>query len=616
MEPAQALLLISSGLASVSRIADRLIRFFIAARSLAGARQVFAKAANPSIYTWHAIIAAHTELGESRRALDLYARMQEQGGMAANRFIFLCVLRACSICRDAGSGRRIVDAIVRAGMEADLALANSMLDMLSKCGSLGDAIRMFERLRSAKKTDVASWGAMMAGFAAHDLGSEALQLFESMESCGFAPNAVTFLCALRACSCIEALEEGMLLHDRANRMSLESDPAVGSALIDMYAKCGDLRGSMSVFHRLPDRDVVSWSAMISAYAERGQGEAALELYREMLAEQAIEPSKVTFLSALKACAALPTGGLPQGKLLHAQIVMMVLVQGQDEHDVALGNALVDTYAKCGGLDEARRVFDAMPHRDGISWNSIIQGYVERDLCVAALDLYRRMRKEAASAANRVTFPIVLRACSGTRSVAEGRQIHDEIVRKQLERDLAVETALVDMYAKCGAMEEARRAFDSMQSGKDVVLWGTIFGGYAQRGDWEAARRSFVDMQSQGLRPDGWIFSSILSACSHAGEVDQGRWYFASMIRDHAIRPMPDHFNCLIDLLGRAGRLEEANDIVQSLPAALDVDGWTSLLTNCKMYGHRKLGADCFHEAAHLESSCASGFVLASNLFAE
>ncbi|MCO5588717.1 hypothetical protein L7F22_042676 [Adiantum nelumboides] len=574
-------LLTNSGLTSIAYVGDYLIRFFTSCKCLSEVHQIFCKVSRPSVYTWHAIISAHIKLGEGARGFELFLRMQEEG-VEPNKFVYLCVLKICGSEKGAKEGRLIQDKIIRSGHESDLAIQNTLVDMYSKCGSLEEAYCVFNRLQ---ERSIVSWGAMIAGYAAQGLGVAGLESFRNMWQEGFMPNSVIFLCALRACGCIGALEQGRLLHKEVIHVGLQLDEVVGSAIIDMYLNCGSLADANRVFEYLPSKDVVLWSVMIQGYADEEQGESALSLYASMLSAD-IKPSKLAFLGILKACWVV--GILRQGRLMHARVIWH-----NYESDLVVANALIDMYAKCGSLDEARNVFDDMSSKDEVSYNSMIQGYVQQELGLSALNLYSTMQHRHI-VPNRVTFLTILKACSSVRALVEGREIHADVIARELGSDLTIESALVDMYGKCGSMGEACRVFETIPK-RDVALWGTMFGGYAQSGDWELARKHFSNLRKFNLRPDAWIFSSILAACSHAGKVDEGRWYFTSMVCEHGIKPSTDHFNCMIDLFGRAGRLEEARDMFQSMPQKLDGNGWTALLTSCRLYGNKELGNEWFAE---------------------
>ncbi|KAH7331743.1 hypothetical protein KP509_20G048700 [Ceratopteris richardii] len=576
------LFLTESGLVSVSYVADHVIRLFATHRSLAEACQVFYKVSSPSVYTWHAIISAHMKLGQGNKAFDLYVMMQKLG-IEANKFVFMCALQICGCEKGASTGRIIHDELIKSGYELDLSIQNTLVDMYAKCGSLAESCSIFSK---QQERNIVSWGAMIAGYAAHGVGIEGLETFRRMYQKGFMPNSIIYLSVLKACGSIEALEQGRLLHMEIIRDGMHLDEVVGSAIIDMYLKCGSLLDADTVFEDLAIKDVVSWSAMILGYADQGHGQKALNLYSDMLSED-ICPNKLTFLGVLKACWLV--GNLRQGLYMHSEVVSQSL-----DSDLVVANTLIDMYAKCGALNEARHVFDLLSSKDGVSYNSMIQGYVQNEHSLPALDIYSSMRCRGIRP-NKVTFPTILKACSNIRALIEARQIHANVITEEFDNDSTIQSAIVDMYAKCGSMVEAINMFERMQS-RDIVLWGTIFTGCAQSGDWQLARQYFLKMQGYNLKPDAWVFNSILTACSHAGEVNEGRWYFLSMIHDYRIKPSADHFNCIIDLLGRSGRLDEASDFFQSIPEQLDINGWTALLTSCRSYGNNKLGNECFSEA--------------------
>ncbi len=256
------------------------------------------------------------------------------------------------------------------------------------------------------------------------------------------PDSFTFVQVIKACAGLGRLEDGKLVHKQLIQIGCECNIFVGSSLVDMYAKCGSIEEAWKVFNKMPSQ---TWTTMILGHVQCGQGQKALELFRQMQQED-VRPSSVTFVGVLKACASV--GAIEEGRCVHQQIIQSGL-----ESDVFVGNSLVDMYAKCGSMEDAWRVFNKMPSRDVITWTAMIFGHVKCGQRQKALELFRKMQQEGVQP-NIVTFVGVLNACASLVALEEGRCAHEQIIQSGLESDVFVGSSLVDMYAKCGSMEDA------------------------------------------------------------------------------------------------------------------------------------------------------------------
>uniref|UniRef100_UPI0040747504 Synthetic PPR-DYW protein n=1 Tax=synthetic construct TaxID=32630 RepID=UPI0040747504 len=452
---------------------------------------------------------------------------------------------------------------------------------------------------------VFSWNSKIRGYARNGQPEEALSLYSQMRRSGIKPDNYTFPFVLKACASLSSLKEGKQIHGHVIKSGFESDVYVQSALIDMYAKCGELEDARKVFDEMPERNVVSWNAMISGYAQNGQSEEALELFREMQ-QEGIKPSEFTFCSVLSACASL--GSLEMGKQIHGYVI-----KSGFESIVFVGNALIDMYAKCGSIEDARKVFDEMPERTVVSWTAMISGYAQNGQSEEALELFREMQREGVKP-DEVTLPSVLSACANLGALEQGKQIHAYVIKSGFESDVFVGSALIDMYAKCGSIEDARKVFDKMPE-RDVVSWNAMIAAYAQHGHGKEALQLFQQMQQEGVKPSEVTFTSILSACSHAGLVDEGHHYFESMSPDYGITPRVEHYGCMVDLLGRAGRLDEAEDLIKSMPFQPNVVVWGTLLGACRVHGDVERGERAAERILELDPESAAPYVLLSNIYA-
>jgi len=317
-----------------------------------------------NIFSWNKRLARCVKAGQYEKTIELFQQLQQEG-VSPDKFTFVPVLNACANLRALQQGRHVHEQIIQSGCQSDVFLGSSLANMYVKCGRLEDAWRVFNKMPSH---DMVSWNVMIVGHVKSGKAQKALELFQQMQQEGVKPGPVTFAGILNACASVGALEEGRHVHKEIIENGCESDGFVGNSLIDMYVKCGSMEDAWRVFNRMPLRDVVSWTSMLLGHVKSGQGQKALELYRQMQLE-GVQPDSVTFVGVLNACASLMA--LEKGRLAHEQII-----QSGCELDVFVGSSLVDMYVKCGSMEEAWRVFKKMPSRDVVSWNVMIMGHVK------------------------------------------------------------------------------------------------------------------------------------------------------------------------------------------------------------------------------------------------
>ncbi|CAK9854889.1 unnamed protein product, partial [Sphagnum jensenii] len=419
-------------------------------------------------------------------------------------------------------------------------------------------------------------------------------LFQQMERECMTPSTFTFVTVLKACAKLGLLQEGKRIHTQILQKGCESDIFVSTSLVGMYTKCGSLEDACKVFDRMSSHDVVSWTAMISGHVKHGQAQKALELYHQMEEEEAqmerecMTPSTFTFVTVLKACAKL--GLLQEGKRIHTQIL-----QKGCESDIFVSTSLVGMYTKCGSLEDARKVFDRMsshdvvswtamisghvkhgsleeaqrvfnrmPRHNVVSWNAMILGHVKSQQAQQALELYKRMQSEGVQP-DSVTFVGVLNACASVMGLEEGRLAHKQIIQSNCESNVFVVSSLVDMYAKCGSLEDAQKVFNRMPR-HNVGSWNAMILGHVKCGQGQEALELYQKMQGEeGVQPDPVTFVGVLNAsCSHGGLVCEGLLYFESMGSVYGISATVEHCACMVDLLGRAGHLQEAEDFINTM----------------------------------------------------
>lgn len=517
--------------------------------------------------------------------------------------IIYCILQGCTKRKDLAGARRLRSLMVKRGLARISIFGDYLIRLFTFCGCLSEADEIFCMV---SKPSVYTWNAIISAHVNLDNFKRAHELYHAMQQTGNKPSKVTFLLMLKACATAEGLEQGRLIHNHITRCGLDADRIIGNSVVDMYAKCGNLEQAHEVFDELQSRDVVSYGALIAGYAQHGPGHSALGLF-ERMRKEGVKPNKVIFLCIMKACG--KARALAQGRQIHEHISKSGLLS-----DVVVGSALVDMYIKCGSLLKAFEVFDRLPNRNVVSWGAMIAGFVQHGDSHAALLFFENMQQEGIKP-DRAIFLGILRACASIGSTGQGRLIHHQIIESALEIDVSVGNTVVDMYSKCGSTDESRNVFARLLI-RDAVSWGALITGYVLNGHYSLAWQCLKDMQLVGLKPSEIVFTSMLAGCSNAGLVKEGYEYFNSMVVDFGITPSVEHYNCMVDLLGRTGRLDEARKLLQSMPLEPNIVAWRSLLAGCKTYGNTELGKQCFDEVVRLNPTGASSFVLMSNIYGE
>ncbi|CAM6061129.1 unnamed protein product [Sphagnum tenellum] len=453
--------------------------------------------------------------------------------------------------------------------------------------------------------NIFAWNQKLTKYVKEGQPEKTMQLFQQMQQEEISPNEFTFVPVINACAGLGALEDGRLVHEQLIQSGCKFDVFVGNSLVDMYAKCGSIEDAWRVFNKMPCQDVVTWNAMILGQVKCGQGQKALELFREM-EQEGVWPNAVTFMAVLNACASVVS--LQEGRWVHEKVI-----QSGCESDILVGTSLVDMYAKCGSIEDAWRVFNKMPCRDVVTWTAMILGHVKCQQGQKALELFQQMQWEGVSP-NSVTFVGVLNACASVVALEEGRCAHEQIIERGWDSDVFVGSSLVDMYAKCGSMEDAWKVFNKMRS-RDVVTWTAILGGCAMHGHGKDALQHFERMCEEGVEPNDVTFVCLLSACSHAGLVDEGMHCYTSMITDYMISAKLEHYTCMVDLLGRAGHLQEAENMIMAMPFEPHVAPWMALLGACRIHGNVEMGERVAKQILELDPENSAGYVLLSNIYA-
>jgi pentatricopeptide repeat protein len=390
----------------------------------------------------------------------------QQEGVFPDVVTFLCILKACGSLEFLATGEEIH--AMAANSEKSILLCNKLVDMYAKCGEMGRAQEVFDEML---KRDVVSWNALIAGYARHGLDSEALKCFESVRrDDGIAPDAVTFICILKACGNLGRIEVGEKIHIEArNTGLLEKDVVLGTTLVDMYAKMGMVEEARRVFEEeLLIRNVVSWNALMSGYTQLGFSGEALSCFRLMQYE-GVSPDPITFHLLLKACGSM--GSLAMGESIHAEVDSQCLW----EKDMAIGHALVDMYGKCGMPAEAQQVFEGLPSRDVVTWSALMDGYAHMGEAGKVIEIFNRMIGEDVMP-DVVTFLVLLIACDHAGQLEEGLMIfYGMDSRYSMSPTLEHYTCMVDLLGRAGHFNTALNLIEKVSSCHQLQLLSTLLG---------------------------------------------------------------------------------------------------------------------------------------------
>ncbi|ERM98631.1 pentatricopeptide repeat-containing protein At5g04780 [Amborella trichopoda] len=408
---------------------------------------------------------------------------------------------------------------------------------------------------------------------------------------------------LQRCVLEKSLSKGKSYHAHIIQNRLQTDTKLSNILINMYWKCGSLDYARFVFDSMPQKSLVSWNMIIGGYTQNGEEDQAMKLFLKMMREK-VTPSEFSLSSILCACSAKLA--LEESKQLHAFAIKTSFYT-----NTYVGTSLLDIYAKCNLIDDSSLVFDEMPERSEVSWSLMISGYVNNDECEEALKLFG-ISLSRGFAVTEFSLSSSLSACASLAALIEGNQLHALAIRSGFLLNLFVDASLIDMYAKSGSIEESYKVFSSLID-RNVVIWNAMISGFSKHACGIQALMMFEKMKQIGLEPNRTTYTSLLSACAHSGLVEEGQRHFALMARD--FEPDVHHYACIVDLLGRAGFIDEAKRLIDLMPFEPTPSIWGSLLGASRFYKNLSLAEIAAKNLFMIEPNNAGNHVLLSNIYA-
>ncbi|KNA19927.1 hypothetical protein SOVF_057040 [Spinacia oleracea] len=519
-------------------------------------------------------------------------------------------------------------------------LASSRLIAFCAISEAGDLDYCEKILKFVDNPKVFSWNIAIKGYSESLIPIKSVVLYKEMLKIGECrPDNYTYPLVFKVCARLLLNYTGYGILGHVLKLGLDSDVFVHNGVIHMLVSCGHLEDARNVFDESCVRDLVTWNSLINGYVHCGKAREALNLYEEMR-EEGVRPDEVTMIGMVASCAQMED--LSRGLEFHRLIGDCGLVM-----TVPLCNALMDMYVKCGDLNsakeifdnlrkktmvswttmvvgyakfgflnEARKLFDKMPEKDVVPWNAMIGAYVQAKCSKEALILFHEMQSSSVTP-DEITMVNCLSACSHLGALDFGIWIHRYINKKNLSlKNVSLGTALVDMYAKCGNFEKAVEVFHEMPL-KNSLTWTAIIGGLALHGNANDALSYFSKMVDDvGLVPDEITFLGVLAACCHGGLVEKGRKYFTEMTSKYNLTPNVKHYSSMVDLLGRAGKLEDAETLIKSMPMEPDAVVWGALFFACRTHGNVIMGEKAALKLLELDPGDGGIYVLLANMYGD
>ncbi|KAG9143469.1 hypothetical protein Leryth_016458 [Lithospermum erythrorhizon] len=558
-------------------------------------KKIFISIKNSNGFIWNTMMKAYMIRNQPKNVILMYKDLIFKGLFCLiDNYTFPIVVQSCGVWCAEFEGREVHDHVVKMGFEFDVYVVNNLINMYGLCGNMRDARRVFDE---SPVLDVVSWNSILSGYVqAGDV------------------------------------DGAMRIYDQMPRRSV----IASNSMVVLLGKSGKVDEARELFNRMEDRDLVSWTAMISSFEQNEMYVEALTLFRKMHGYQ-IRLDDVVLVTVLSVCTntlVVRTGQLIHGLINLIGLVSYVNLQNALIHmystfgdvkaaeilfnssshlDLISWNSMISGYLRCSLVEKAREIFDSMPKKDIISWTAMISGYSQHGRFENTVGFFQKMLVEGVKP-DEITLVSVISACTHLSSLDQGKWIHAYIRKNGIKMNVMLGTTLIDMYMKSGCLESAMEVFNQMEK-RGVSSWNALILGLAMNGQVERALKLFHEMQTYGVTPNEVTFVAVLGACRHMGLVDEGRRYFDSMIRLHNIEPNIKHYGCMVDLLGRAGLLIEAEKLIDSMPMTPDVATWGALLGACRKYGDKEMGERMGRKLIKLQPDHDGFHVLLSNIYA-
>ncbi|KAG7537681.1 Pentatricopeptide repeat [Arabidopsis suecica] len=615
-----------------------------------------------TVFAWTVMISGFTKSQEFASALSLFEEMMALG-IHPNEFTFSSVIRSCAGLRDLNYGGRVHGSVLKTGFEGNSVVGSSLTDLYSKCGKLKEARELFSSLQNA---DTISWTMMISSLVGARKWSEALWFYSEMIKAGVPPNEVTFVKLLGASSFL-GLEFGKTIHSNIIVRGIQLNMVLKTSLVDFYSRFSKMEDAVRVLNSTGEQDVFLWTSVVSGFVRNLRAKEAVGTFLEMRS-LGLQPNNFTYSAILSLCSSVRS--LDLGKQIHSQTIK---VGFEDSTDV--GNALVDMYMKCSASEvEASRVFGAMISPNVVSWTTLILGLVDHGFEQDCFGLLMEMVKREVEP-NVVTLSGVLQACSKLKYVRRVLEIHGYLLRRHVDGEMIVGNSLVNAYASSSKVDYAWNVTRSMDR-RDNITYTSLVTRFNELGKHEMVLSVINHMYGDGIRMDQLNLPGFISASANLGAHETGKhlhcysmksgfsgavsvlnslvdmyskcgsledakkvfeeiatpdvvsWngngrltemgleYFQSMKTIHNMEPQIEHYVHLVGILGRAGRLEEATGVVETMHLKPNAMIFKTLLRACRYHGNLSLGEEMANKGLALTPSDPAFYILLADLYDE
>lgn len=599
---------LKAGLAHDSYFATTLNVLYAKYTRIQNARKLFDETPHRPVYLWNAMLGSYRREKLWEETLHLFHYMISDGIASEDKpdnFTIPIALKACAGLRALEYGRMIHGFVEKNdGIGKNIFVGSALIDLYSKCGKMSEALRVF---KDFSRPDVVMWTSIVSGYEQNRYPEEAVTCFSRMVMVEHVnPDPVMLLSIVSACAQLLNYRLGSCVHGFAIRRAFDTDLSLVNSLLNLYAKTGSIKAAAKLFGMMPEKDVISWSSMVACHAHNGAAVEALNLFKEMI-DRGFEPASCTLISALQACAMACNA--EAGKKIHE----LAAWKGFDV-EVSVSTALIDMYMKCFLPEKAMDVFQRIPEKDVVSWAALLSGYAHNGMAYKSMELFRDMMYSETKP-DAVAIVKIIAACSELGIIQQAICLHGYIVVSGFNNNIFVGASLIELYSKCGGIDDASKVFEGVMN-KDVVIWSAMIAGYGIHGQGGEALKTFdLMIKSAAVRPNKVTFLSILSACSHAGLVEEGIEKFNRMSHKYRLKPESEHYAIMVDLLGRTGRLDEAMDIINQMPTPVGPHVWGSLLGACRIHHNIVMGEIVAKNLFQLDPNHVGYYLLLSHIYA-
>lgn len=502
--------------------------------------------------------------------------------------------------------------VITHGLEQNTFLITKLISAYSICGDLKDSTLIFD-LVSARNVFI--WNSLINGYVKNCVFHGAFGRFNEMQQCNIMPDDFTISTLAKASSELGNVAVGKSIHGKTVRVGFMLDIVVANSLISMYFKYGECKESLKLFDEMPERNSGSWNVLLAGYASSSDCFYVKEVWDVVRSMQkdGIKPDAFTISSLLPLCGN-PIGKLSSGKELHCYIVKneLDLDFGSNVH---LGCGLIDTYSRDNKIIASRYVFDQIKSKNIYVWTAMVRGYVQNEDPDKALILFQEMQMKDGIVPNRISLISLLPACSSHAGLMNGKQIHGFAIRKEFNDDVSLCNALIDMYSKCGSLENAKKVFESDSFCKDTISWTTLISAYGLHGQGEEAVRLYNDMIELGTNPAPITVVAVLSACGRSGLVNEGLQIYSTAVQEYRIEPTAEICAVVVDMMGNIGELERALSFIKTMPVEPGPSVWGALVSASIRYKNYEMLELSYKSLVELEPENPSNFISLSNLYA-